>query len=170
MPTLTAPQTKTLAAIADTLVPPDENGPGGVEAGVPAYIEKVLAGNDEMRGLYDANLAALDQLCEERFGAPFADLEPEQRADALRAVESGEAGEAFVPDAAVFFAILHHNMLEGLFGDPQYGGNVEFAGWRLIGYRGVKLEQTAEDQRLGPPPDRPLTSRLDAIRTEAGSL
>jgi gluconate 2-dehydrogenase gamma chain len=169
MATLTAPQTKTLEAIADTLVPPDENGPGGVEAGVPVYIEKMLAGNDEMRGLYDANLAALDELCVERYDGSFADLEAAQRAEALRALESGQAGERFVPDAAVFFAILHHNMLEGMFGDPQYGGNVDFAGWRLIGYRGVKLKQTAQDQRLGAPPERPLTSRLDAIRLEAGT-
>jgi hypothetical protein len=49
-------------------------------------------------------------------------------------------------------------MLEGLFGDPRHGGNRDFAGWRLLGCKGVKLVHDEADQRLGEIPDRPMTS------------
>ena len=34
-----------------------------------------------------------------------------------------------------------------MFGDPKYGGNVDFAGWNLIRYPGVRMRVTAEEQR-----------------------
>ena len=39
--------------------------------------------------------------------------------------------------------------MEGMFGDPSYGGNTNLAGWRLIGYLGVRYIWTERDQQLG---------------------
>ena len=40
-----------------------------------------------------------------------------------------------------------------MFSDPIYGGNVNFAGWDLIGYSGIKLVWDAEDQALDAIPE-----------------
>ena len=42
--------------------------------------------------------------------------------------------------------------LEGMFGDPVYGGNKNFAGWDLIRYPGAKLAVGPEDQSMKTPP------------------
>jgi gluconate 2-dehydrogenase gamma chain len=159
-----------ITAIVDTLVPADDSGPGGSEAGVDTYIAGVVRDNEAMRGMYEPSLDALDAYATASAGANFADLDLEGRTKVLKALEAGEAEGGFVPDAATFFAILHHNMLEGLFGDPQYGGNVDFAGWKLVGYRGVKLVQAAADQAIDGAPERPLTGRREALDSALAEL
>jgi hypothetical protein len=39
-----------------------------------------------------------------------------------------------------------------MFSDPIYGGNVNFSGWDMVGYPGIKLQWTAEDQAVGSTP------------------
>ena len=39
--------------------------------------------------------------------------------------------------------------IDGTFCDPYYGGNANFIGWDLIGYPGVRVAVTAEQQRMG---------------------
>jgi hypothetical protein len=156
---LTEAERATLAAAVDTLVPDDGLGPSGTGAGVDTYIQGMLVGRDPIFEMYRANLAALDVAAGE---GGFAGLDLSARTSLLQQAEADQL-EGFVPNSAMFFGLLHHNMLEGLFGDPQHGGNIGMAGWALQGYKGVKLVQTAEDQRIGPTPDRPLTSRVEAL-------
>ena len=56
----------------------------------------------------------------------------------------------FVPDASTFFNLVRAHTIQGTFCDPYYGGNAGFVGWDLIGYPGVRLAVTANDQRLDP--------------------
>ena len=69
------------------------------------------------------------------------DLTPEQQDAVLTAMESGSA-EGF-PNARAFFNRARRLTLEGMFGDPYYGGNKNFAGWDLIRYPGPRLATTA---------------------------
>jgi gluconate 2-dehydrogenase gamma chain len=41
--------------------------------------------------------------------------------------------------SAAFFEMVRRHTLEGMFGDPSYGGNANFAGWDLIGYPGPRI-------------------------------
>jgi hypothetical protein len=66
----------------------------------------------------------------------------------LMDVESGSA-TGFVGSSAAFFAMVRTHTLQGTFGDPYYGGNANFVGWDLIGFPGIRLNVTSEDQRLG---------------------
>ena len=50
-----------------------------------------------------------------------------------------------------FFGRVRRLTLEGMFCDPSYGGNKNFAGWDLIRYPGAKLASTPEDQRMKTP-------------------
>lgn len=45
----------------------------------------------------------------------------------------------------------HRLTLEGMFGDPHYSGNKDYAGWNLIKYPGPRLATTAEMQRMSEP-------------------
>ena len=35
--------------------------------------------------------------------------------------------------------------MEGMFADPVYGGNKDFAGWKLVGFPGAQLFYTGAD-------------------------
>ena len=50
-----------------------------------------------------------------------------------------------------FFALVRTHTIQGTFCDPAYGGNANFIGWDLIGYPGIRLAVTAEDQRMASP-------------------
>jgi hypothetical protein len=35
--------------------------------------------------------------------------------------------------------------MEGMFADPIYGGNKDFAGWILVGFPGAQMQFTTDD-------------------------
>jgi gluconate 2-dehydrogenase gamma chain len=82
--------------------------------------------------------------------APFAGLSPEIRDELLTAMDTGNA--AGFPNARPFFNRVRRLTLEGMFSDPYYGGNRNFAGWDLIRYPGPRLAVAPEDQRMSTPP------------------
>ena len=41
--------------------------------------------------------------------------------------------------------------MEGMFADPIYGGNKDFAGWQLLGFPGAQPEFTAADMQSTQP-------------------
>jgi hypothetical protein len=56
------------------------------------------------------------------------------------------------PVAKQFFARVRRLTLEGMFSDPWYGGNRNFAGWDLIRYPGPRLAVAPDDQKMSAPP------------------
>jgi gluconate 2-dehydrogenase gamma chain len=150
--TLTAAEADILEAMVARLIPTDENGPGATEARAAHYIDRALTG--PLRGArasYAANLAALDAYAQEKKGAPFAKLDPEAQDAVLTDMEKNIA-TGFTPSAAAFFALVRTHTIQGTFCDPYYGGNADFVGWDLIGYPGLRLTVTAEEQRMGARP------------------
>jgi gluconate 2-dehydrogenase gamma chain len=150
--TLTAAEADILEAMVARLIPTDENGPGATEARAAHYIDRALTG--PLRGArasYAANLAALDAYAQEKKGAPFAKLAPADQDAVLTDMEKNIA-TGFTPSAAAFFALVRTHTIQGTFCDPYYGGNADFVGWDLIGYPGLRLTVTAEEQRMGARP------------------
>jgi gluconate 2-dehydrogenase gamma chain len=142
----TAAELTTLKAALDRLIPSDDLGPGANEAGVFVYIDRSLGGlHADALPVYQAGLAALDTAAG---SGGFAGLAAEKRDAILTDAEGGKLNGA----PAGFFATLLAHTREGMFCDPVHGGNVNFAGWDLIGYPGVKLIWTAEDQAVNSTP------------------
>ncbi len=54
------------------------------------------------------------------------------------------------PSAYGFFAMLQDDANEGFLADPIYGGNRDFAGWRLVGYPGAQRAYTPQELTSGP--------------------
>jgi hypothetical protein len=65
-------------------------------------------------------------------------------------MENNQAA-GFTPDSRTFFFRVRQLTLEGMFGDPFYGGNRGFAGWDLIRYPGPRMAVSADDQKLRQP-------------------
>jgi len=136
--TLTQVEFDTLEAIVARLIPTDANGPGAVEAGAARYIDRGLGGAlASFRETYRDGLANMDALARASKALSFAQLSPADQDAVLTSVES-----------APFFNLVLAHTVQGTFGDPFYGGNRNFAGWDLIGYPGVRLAVTAEQQNI----------------------
>jgi gluconate 2-dehydrogenase gamma chain len=139
----------TLEAVVARLIPSDANGPGALEAGAARYIDgglgSALAAH---RSTYVAGLAALEVYARATAGAAFTALAPERQDAVLTDLEQNRA-TGFSPSSSAFLDLVLGHTLEGTFGDPRYGGNQDFIGWELLGYPGLALAVTAEQQRIG---------------------
>lgn len=158
----TEPEARLVAAIVARIIPKDENGPGAIEAGVPRYIDRLLANpyNNEYRGpnnpdsnltdAYARGLKSLDAYAQATRGGPFVSLSADKQ-DAILAEMQANSARGFTPDSSTVFRLLRQHAVEGMFGDPYYGGNINFAGWDLLGYPGIKLVFTEQEQMLDVP-------------------
>jgi gluconate 2-dehydrogenase gamma chain len=157
---------RTVDALAGRIIPGDAGDPGAREAGAVIYIDRALAGAyDHLQPLYQSGVHELDRLCEERHGAPFAEL-GEDRQDAILTeldtvvetlpTEHGAESEepASAPDArharlAYFFAVVREHVLQGFFCDPVHGGNRDTVGWKLVGFPGAQWGYTEHQGESG---------------------
>ncbi|WP_138471573.1 gluconate 2-dehydrogenase subunit 3 family protein [Poseidonocella sp. HB161398] len=159
---LTADEWAFVMAATARLIPSDGDGPGAIEARVPVFIDRQLAGDygraDDwyMEGPHDASAApargwqtplspaevyrqgipAFDAWCETTYGAAFAALDADRQDEALAALQKGEPG--LDPELRDFFTILLANTKEGYFADPLYGGNHGMQAWVYIGFPGAR--------------------------------
>jgi len=145
---LSSTQLRILAAFVDRIIPKDELGPSASESGVPVYINRALG--DYLAGekaAFIEGLEATDALARRTQKAAFADLTPDKQDALLTSMDNGTA-EGFA-NARAFFNRARRLALEGMFGDPYYGGNKNFAGWDLIKYPGPRLATSQDDQKMG---------------------
>jgi hypothetical protein len=54
--------------------------------------------------------------------------------------------------------MIRTHALQGMFGDPSYGGNTDFAGWKLVRFPGPRLVISAQDQKINAKPKTKLQS------------
>jgi len=161
--TLTAAEGETLEAIVARLIPSDANSPGAAEARAAHYIDRALAGPlRASRTAYADGLAALDAYAQEKKGTPFAKLAAAEQDAVLTDMEKNVA-TGFTPNAAAFFALVRTHTIQGTFCDPYYGGNANFVGWDLIGYPGIRLAVSADDQRMAARPKPVRESAYDNV-------
>ncbi len=142
------PQLHLLEAFIDRLIPRDENGPGARDCGVANYIDRSLAGPlAGEKATFIEGLGAVDEFARKTYGGPLADLSLPQQDEVLTALDTGTA-TGFTPNSRIFFGRVRRLTLEGMFGDPYYGGNREFAGWDLIRYPGPRLAASPDEQKM----------------------
>jgi gluconate 2-dehydrogenase gamma chain len=141
-----ADQAATVAAFSERIMPSAPGKPGARDAGVLNYIDLALAGAyADLQDFYRRGLAALDLYCHKAYNEPFTRLSTAQQDDVLAALDSGKAAEFTFPAAQDFFNTVRTHTMEGMFADPIYGGNRNFAGWRLVGFPGAQAVFTPAD-------------------------
>ena len=156
-----------VSAAVDRLIPADAQGPGGVEAGVPVFIDRQLdmpyghGAYFYMQGpfhtdapaslgyqlqytpreLYRLGIAAADNACKQAKGRAFSELSHPEQEQFLTTLEKGTVSLQG-PPATTFFAQLLTNTREGYFADPMYGGNRGMGAWKMIGFPGARADFT----------------------------
>jgi gluconate 2-dehydrogenase gamma chain len=129
--TFTNDEWPTLVAAVDRILPKDQD-PGGVEAGVPDFIDHTLTDPNlkQMRDDFLGGLHALDRAATRRAGVPFGEAKVDEQDALLQsfALMKPESGEAH------FYESLVTLCMEGFLGDPSYGGNKNRVGWALVGF------------------------------------
>jgi gluconate 2-dehydrogenase gamma chain len=159
--TLTAVEADALEAIVARLIPTDENGPGATEARATHYIDRALAGPlASSRAAYALGLAAVDEYAQASRGAPFSNLSAVDQDAVLQDMEKNIA-TGFAPNSSVFFEMVRAHTLQGTFCDPYYGGNANFVGWDLIGYPGIRMAVSDDEQGMKAKPTAVRESAYD---------
>lgn len=150
--TLTAAESDTLEAMCARIIPTDENGPGAAEARAAHYIDRALTGPlAGSKPAYVSGLAAVDAYARATKGAPFANLKPADQ-DAVLTDFEKNAAKPYLPNPAGFFNLVRTHTIQGTFCDPYYGGNANYVGWDLIGYPGIRMAVSQDDQSMSRPP------------------
>ena len=170
------------AAVA-RIIPTDELGPGAKDAGVATFIDRQLAGpygraetwymqgpwrsgTEEQgyqikltpAGLYRAAIRDIDASVRRTHAdRAFAELPAGDQDAVLTALEHGKLELPNAP-AKTFFDMLVQNTIEGFLADPVYGGNKDFAGWKLIGFPGPRYNYVAEIEQYGKRYEMPFVS------------
>ena len=187
---LTPAEVAFLDAAVSRLIPADDLGPGAKEAGVTFFIDQQMAGpyghgvswymqgpwkkGTEQQGyqlkltpgqLYRAAIKDTNEYCQRTFKKNFADLGSADQDKVLHGLEKGDIDLADAP-AKEFFKMLLQNTNEGFFADPIYGGNREFAGWKLVGFPGPRYNYVNEIEQYG----KPYTMPIVGLAGRSGSL
>ncbi|MFT5539400.1 MAG: gluconate 2-dehydrogenase gamma chain [Alphaproteobacteria bacterium] len=133
---LTSQEFKTVEAIAGRIMPATDT-PGAIEAGSANYIDQALAGAYSAQlSTYQRAISELDGYCTATHGKSFAALEEAQQVAVLTALETGKIDE--INKGSQFFALIRSHVMEGFFCEPQYGGNRDLIGWKLVGFPGQR--------------------------------
>jgi gluconate 2-dehydrogenase gamma chain len=154
-------------AAVGRLIPSEGAGPGGVDAGVPEFIDRQMElpyGHGAYfylkgpflenasptlgyqlrytpREIYRLGIAAANSATKKSQAKDFSQLSAVDQDRFLTSMEKGATTFATVP-APVFFAQLLTNTKEGYFADPLYGGNRGMVAWKWIGFPGARADFT----------------------------
>lgn len=131
---LTLNEARTLAALCDQIIPPD-NDPGAQWASVVNYIDIQLCGPyKDLQQVYRGGLAELDKLSVTKFGHDFPSLPLDSQLTFLKSIEQGNASPDTTTATAQqsFFHLVIDHTMQGFYGDPRHGGNREHASWKML--------------------------------------
>jgi len=123
-----------IEAVAAQIIPSDD-APGAREAHVVYFIDRALATfESDKQPAYRQGLNDLQHSAHELFPTAnrFSSLTPEQQIQVLTAIEKTD-----------FFELVRVHTIMGFLAKPEYGGNYNQAGWKLIGF---------EDRMIFEPP------------------
>jgi gluconate 2-dehydrogenase gamma chain len=180
---------RAMEAIADRIIPPDPQTPGGKDAGCAVFMDRQLAGpygraeglyvrppfmpgktqqgpqsKDSPAEKYRKGLAALDHACRSKYaGKTFAELSDGDKDTVLKGLESGDL-KLDGADGKAFMEQAVKDVQMGFFADPIYGGNRDMAAWKMIGYPGARynyLDWIERHNERFPLPPVSITGRAE---------
>jgi gluconate 2-dehydrogenase gamma chain len=120
-----ADQAAAITSVTAQIIPTDDS-PGAREAGAVFFIDRALTTFEkEKQALYSAGLQDLERQTQQLFpdAGTFTSLASEKQLRVLQAIES-----------TAFFEQVRVHTIISFFANPEYGGNQEKAGWKLIGF------------------------------------
>jgi len=137
---------QSMAAACERIVPRDED-PGALDAGVPEYVDRMLQSPElsQQRDQFVAGLNALDRRAGRAHGGKrFHQLSTADQDALLQDFKDSPSTSG----EARFYELLVVFTLEGLLGDPSYGGNKDRMGWTLVGFDTSEPPQGHDGQHV----------------------
>ncbi|BDI33881.1 hypothetical protein CCAX7_59320 [Capsulimonas corticalis] len=126
-------EVRTLRAAINQIIPPDDF-PGGWDAGVGDYLERLLGSDFKLLSIYRQGLHGMDSAAKDAYGKEFEFLSPEEQYGFLNRVAQGQIPGQWEIAPEEFFPMLVGHVMEGYYADPGNGGNKDGVVWRMMGY------------------------------------
>lgn len=113
----TAHQYKTLQALCQTIIPPDEQSGGALEAGAPEFIDLLTSENKDYQRRLGGGLIWLDATCAQRFGAVYLQCTAAQQKEILDLIAYRKNAEKdpTLSTGVHFFELLRNLTADGFF-------------------------------------------------------
>ena len=119
----TPEQAREIEAAAAQIIPSDDS-PGAREARVVYFIDRMLVSfESDKQPLYLKGLDLLEARARQAGRPRFSELDAARQIAVLKKIEK-----------TPFFQLLRGHTVAGFFANPEYGGNHQRVGWRLIGF------------------------------------
>ncbi|RJQ42905.1 MAG: gluconate 2-dehydrogenase subunit 3 family protein [Nitrospiraceae bacterium] len=134
-----------VAALAALIVPTDDD-PGAAEAGVAAYIDRMVAGSEEKKKKYIIGLGGIDNASRKQYGKDYLNLTAREQMEILIAIDEMTRPVSSLPDRvkrkikllwndlsgkvdnSEFFKIIRADVFLGYYSNPII--------WKMLGYYG----------------------------------
>ncbi len=128
-PFFTAAEMKTIAILADIIIPADEHSGSATDAGVPAFIEFIVKDKPDMQLPMRGGLRWVDVQAAKRFNTSFAEASQEQRIQIVDDIAYPEKAKPELSQGVAFFNLMRNLTATGFFTskigikDLDYKGN-----------------------------------------------
>lgn len=110
-------QYKTLQALCDAIIPPDQENGGAVEAGAPEFIDLLSSENKDLQLQLGGGIMWLDATCMERYGQTYLQCASGQRTEMLDliALRKNAEKDPRLSPGIDFFSTLRKYTADGFF-------------------------------------------------------
>ena len=125
-------QYKTLQALCQTIIPPEGDTGGALEAGAPEFVDLLTSENSDYQLKLGGGLMWLDATCTDRYGKPYLDCAAPQQKEILDAIayRANALKDPSLAQGVAFFAFLRNLTADGFFTSE--------IGIKYLGYIGNK--------------------------------
>ena len=108
---------KTLASLCNTIIPPDGEAKGAVEAGAPEFIDLITSENADYQVSLGGGLMWLDNTCMDRYDQLYLDCTPQQQKEILDqiAYRKNAKEDPSLGQGIEFFRFLRKFTADGFF-------------------------------------------------------
>ncbi len=120
----------TLCSLCQTIIPPDDQTGGAIEAGAPEFIDLLTSENEEYQRRLGGGLIWLDATCSQRYGKLYLDCAPGQQKEILDLISYRRNAESNpgLQTGVYFFGFLRRLTADGFFTSE--------IGIKYLGYKG----------------------------------
>ena len=108
---------KTLQTLCQTIIPPDADSGGAIEAGAPEFIDLLTSENTNYQLTLNGGILWLDGTCSDRYGKVFVDCSPQQQKEILDQIAYRNNGisDPSISQGVEFFSFLRNITTDGFF-------------------------------------------------------
>ena len=108
---------KTLQSLCQTIIPPDDQAKGAIEAGAPEFIDLITSENKDYQVALGGGLMWLDNTCIDRYGSAYLDCTAVQQKEILDliAYRKNFKKDPSLGQGIEFFAFLRKLTADGFF-------------------------------------------------------